>query len=271
MSTVMSKEITKTYIYLLAQFCDNEELNFNWSFKIGKANNLKNRFNQEYKNNTGYIHPKYIRALEINTDYSVPDKKLHGFLDNICNSEHNGIERQSINRELYQFRDQASIDWFDKMCELTGNKYYKEENEIDELLNRDNVENNDSECNIEDICEITINNIITQVIIENSETESLTDNDNVSFMINLIKNAMYKNPPKESNSKPYLSPKINKLIIEHIQNFNKFRDLINTNDNGEIKKYLEDLYKKLTICRKNGDFKNNFPGSIVKCIIKMYS
>ena len=273
MATGVSKD--KTYIYLLAQFRDNGELNFNWSFKIGKANNLKNRFNQEYKNNTGYIHPKYIRVLEINTDYSVPDKKLHGFLDIICNSEHTKIERQSINRELYQFKDQTSIDWFDKMCELTGNKYYKKESEIDELLNKDTIE---------DICGITINNIITQVIIENSETESLTDNDNDNDNLNhnvsleymeihnLINLAISKNPPRSSdNSKKYLGPANIKRIIKYIKNFEELRYLLYGEDHFKTKKYFEDLHKKLSICKKNGDFTSEFPETTVRCIIKMYS
>ena len=153
----------------------------------------------------------------------------------------------------------------------TDFKYYKDESEIEELLNKDTIENNNSESSIDDICEKTIDYIITLVINKNSETESLTDNDNVSFMINLIKNAMHKNPPKESNSKPYLGIKNIKLIIKNIQNFDKFRNLIITNDNDEIKKYLEDFHKKLSVCKKNGDFTSNFPESIVKCIIKMYS
>ena len=66
----MSDIEDKTYIYLLGQFNDNGELMFSESFKIGKADDLKQRFNQEYKKNTMCINPKYIRVIE-NTMFQI--------------------------------------------------------------------------------------------------------------------------------------------------------------------------------------------------------
>lgn len=265
----MSKATSKTYIYLLAQFDDSGEIMFSESFKIGKANCLKQRFNQEYKNNTGYIHPKYIRVLEINTDHNAPDKKLHGFIDFICNPEYTKIKRKSADRELYQFIDQESIDWFDKLCDFTGCKYYKVQSEIDQLLNIVTVENNDSDCIIDDICEKTINYMVYQVIAENSDNSDNSENtvDNTKFMVDLTKKAMSKNPPRSiENGKKYLGPtNINRVILQ-IDNFSDFSDircLVEINDKENILKELKVVLDKLPKSDK-------FSRAIINCIIKMY-
>lgn len=265
----MSDIPSKTYIYLLAQFSDSGEMMFSESLKIGKADDLRQRFNQEYKGKTGYIDPRYIRILEINTDHNAPDKKLHGLLDILCNPEHTKIRRKSKHRELYEFINQESLDWFDKQCELLGYPYYKNQHEISKLLNKNITEN---------IVSKMINNMINDVVNGFFHTQpmiTITDTNlelNIKYLHNLIEKAILKNPAKASNEKGYFQRSYLTKIVSIIEDFSEFKKLIETNDSSKIKQYLTGLKNNLKQNISNGTIKkDNFSNSIINKIIYMYS
>ena len=205
-----------TYVYVIAQF-DNDELLFSENFKIGKADNLKQRFNQEYKKNTMCINPKYIRVIEKYKKHHVPDKPLLSFLDEYWEPL---IVRKSKLRELCSFKGQEALDLFDDLVKLMPGiiKYYKDPDEIHELVERDSI--------IKDVVNNLVNNVISEnfdIVSENSDTiQSIDIPDNIyDLLIKLVKTAYdpYKN---KQPLKKYIGETYILTIIENIPDTEQF-------------------------------------------------
>ena len=216
----------KTYIYVIGQFDDDGELMFSESFKIGKTVNLKQRFDQAYKNNTGYIHPKYIRVLEKVTKHITPDKSLHAYIDEFVSVDI--IKRKSKHKELYRLFNEDSLNYLDSIFKTIesldpNNKYYTEPQENYYL-----------ERNIDDdtIISETVNNIINEIIFNNSDnSENEYDcleynllNENFIFLKEYIEKACILNPPAESNKVGYTKNKNIELTIKNIRNFEQLKN-----------------------------------------------
>ena len=165
------------YIYVIGQFDDNGKLMFNKSFKIGKADNLKQRFNQEYKNNTGYFDPRYIRLIEVSKSiHNVPDKPLHALLL-FCEPL---IIRESKHRELFAFDGPEALEYFDnKLYDFPAIiKYYKDPQEIKDLVEKESIINE------------VIKNLVNAAISENGEdildeNSDFSDNDTYNKSIKI--------------------------------------------------------------------------------------
>ena len=264
----MSDIEDKTYIYLLGQYDDNCELMYSESFKIGKANDLKQRFKQEYKNNTGYINPRYIRVIEISKRiHNVPDKPIHAFLllsDPI-------IKRKSKHRELFAFDGSKALDLFDeKLCDLPSIiKYYKDPIEIQELVERESI--------IKDV----VNNLVNDVISENREVVSDNSNkdvisleiyDDVKEIIkSLVKHCAYNKWDVTGKTKPaqydkYFNDKYISIITKYIPDIDLFLRLSeNFNENkDELIKIMDTTYDNLKIAEEK-----KIIDSIPKCIVNI--
>lgn len=233
----MSDIEDKTYIYLLGQFDDNGELMFSESFKIGKADDLKQRFNQEYKNNTGYIHPRYIRVIEISKKiHNVPDKPIHALLL-LCNPL---IKRKSKHRELFAFDGPEALEYFDnKLCDLPAIiKYYADPQEIQELVERESI--------IKDV----VNNLVSDVISENVDVTSNdidTQSLEKSYAINISLDGY-----KELH-KVFKSDICGKIYDEkHIDLFKELASKVNTTD-AQKKYYVRDYDLKSLFFKLGND------------------
>lgn len=240
-----------TYIYVLGQFDDNGKLMFNKSFKIGKADNLKQRFNQEYKNNTGYFDPRYIRVIEVSKSiHNVPDKPLHALLL-FCEPL---IIRESKYRELFAFDGPEALEYFDnKLYDLPAIiKYYTDPQEIEELVERESI--------IKDY----LNNLVNDVISENVDVTpnnidllkntSDTKLENIKTIIArscVYLNYLYK---KNNNNKYKTSSKQFKLYINHckellVLNDEEINNLLTLNKllcYEKVHQYLDKITDKIT-------------------------
>jgi len=267
----------KTYIYVIGQFDDEGELMFSESFKIGKADNLKQRFDQEYKKNTGYIHPKYIRVLEKIKKHNAPDKPLHAYIDEFTSIDI--IQRKSKHKELYRLFNEDSLSILDRIFKTIesldpNNKYYTEPQEIYDL-----------ERNIDDttIISATVNSIINEIIFNNSDnSENEYDclenhllnenliNDNLIFLKEYIEKACLLNPPAESNKVGYTKNKNIELTIKNIRNFEQLKKSILESDKQDVIAILKETHINIKKSIFKKEFTNNYPGSIVKCLIKLF-
>ena len=264
----MSDIEDKTYIYVLGQF-DNGVLMFSESFKIGKADDLKQRF-QAYKNNPMCINPKYIRVIEKYKKHHVPDKPLLSFLDEFYEPL---IVRKSKLRELCSFKGQEALDLFDDIIKRMPGiiKYYTDPLEIQELVERESI--------IKEVMNDIIKNVISEnedIVSVNTDVTSLEISDNVIERIkSLVNLGAYNKWEITGKNKPdqyhkYFKDKNISIIANYIPDIDQFlRVSENPSENKEELQKIIDI----TLERIRNDEKNKmvdaFPGCIVN-IIKDY-
>jgi hypothetical protein len=253
-----------TYIYVLGQFDDNDELMFSESFKIGKSDDLKQRF-QAYKNNPMCINPKYIRVIEKYKKHHVPDKPLLSFLDEFYEPL---IVRKSKLRELCSFKGQEALDLFDDLIKRMPGiiKYYIDPQEIQELFERKSIIKN------------VINNLVNDVISENLDivSDNYYSGDMCDKKIEDIKtiiarsmihlNKLYK----DNNNKKYkTTPKQFKLYMNNIR---KLIDFLNEEEISYFMKLNTEICKEKvdTFLNKIKNVNNIYIHAIISKLIIYY-
>lgn len=252
-----------TYIYVIGQH-PNNILRFDLPIKIGYSETLDNRLNK-FDGEQFCIKPKIIRIFEcIKKKHNKPDHVYHKIFNELI--QDSDIEMIDIKKELFKV---DNLEMVDKVMTFFSdinpkNRYYKDPNEIQELVERKSIINE------------VINNLVNCVISENedvvsdnsdnTEVQSIGIPDNINdLLINLVKTAYNPNENKQSLKK-YISKTYILTIINHIPDTYQFvRISENPNENKEeIMKILNRTYELLKI-----DEDKKIIGLFPKCILNI--